>query len=820
MESKEELLQKEEEDAKTPSTASAVISEKGWTTIESPFVIAGNPKGDSIRWIEAIIEDEVEDKENTKIVYRYSHFDGDDFVGGYKSLEEIRSSPSVRLTANLMVRTKMLGKTTEPEFTSATFRSEKGAVKLDGVRPTAFIAYEKDNNIGRDIISTSSKVSWKYEAFDPRKKEIVETRWSGDVATSYPTSGEKTVFLEVKNSSGYWSLKESYSFEVKDETPVAKLNADYAIVRTEETIDWAKADMSYDPDGDEIVEREWQGVSKQYTSDGISGVARLRVKDAEGNWSQWAELPYSSCKDVCFKGASTKNAWDGSLSTNQHMNGTVLTWDGALGGRTVTFDIFSYSGTAAFSIQNKNGEDLTTYVTTHNVNTKNIGVPSYVKFDTNGRKILSVVIPEGATSIRFQPSTYVYVNEIFVGSATISSMPQNVRVVSGTKSISLTWDKVTGAQKYEIYQNGVFVGESTENAFTQKTLFSNMKYLFEVKSVGTNGSYSKGITIETATLDDGVNFRGMPTAKAWDDITSTTENIRGSSVSWSGDLQGRIVDIDIVDYTSTSEFSVTDKDGNDLSVYLTSSNVKTKVVKVSWYLTNVNGRKKISFIMPEGAKTIKFQNANIYVSEISMGDENIIAAVNQVTVSPEAKAIGLSWDAVVGAKKYVILENGLYVGESVGTSYLQKSLFSNMSYRYEVMTVGTNGSYSKPTAIQTSTLDDGVNFRGAPTAKAWDGISSSRETLTGATITWDGMIQGRTVSLHLYDYAGNAEFSVKDASGNDLTTYVSSANISTKIIPLNSMTKFGRISFVMPENAKSIKFKGGYTHVYEISVNN
>ena len=347
-----------------------------------------------------------------------------------------------------------------------------------------------------------------------------------------------------------------------------------------------------------------------------------------------------------------------------------------------------------------------------------------------------------------------------------------------------------------------------------------MSYRYEVMTVGTNGSYSKPTAVQTSTLDDGINFRGAPTAKAWDGSLNTNQVMNRTVLTWDGMLEGRIVEMDVVGNDPNSTFFVRDAKGDRLPVYLTTSNVWTTDVKISTYLKSSEGRRKVSFIMPNGARDIQFNATNTYVSEISIGDANVIDPVSKVMVSPETKAIGLSWDAVVGAKKYVILENGEYVGESVGTSYLQSSLFSNMSYRYEVMTVGTNGSYSKPTVVQTSTLDDGINFRGAPTAKAWDGISTSRETLTGATITWDGMIQGRTVSLHFYDYAGNAAFSVKDANGNDLTTYVSTVNLSTKNIQINSMARAGRLSFVMPENAKSIKFTGGYTYVYELSVTN
>ena len=803
-------------DIKNPSTgpedpeqASSIVTEKGWTTVESQFIVAGSSMGSPIHWIEAVIDDEVKDKENTKIVYRYSYFNGEGFIGGYDAISKLPDSSSIRLTANRMVRTKMLGKTVEPEFKSATFRSEKGAVTVDGVRPTAFISFEKNNNVGRNVISTTSKVTWKYEAFDPRKKDIVDVRWSGDVATTYPTLGEKTVTVEVKNSSGYWSTPTSYTFEVKSEMPIAKLNPDYALLRTGEDVDWSKADQSSDPDGDAILDREWQGVSSRYIQEGDSFVARLRVKDAEGNWSQWTELSYATCKDICFKGLPTEKAWDGNLNTSESAENRTITWTGKLEGRIVTFDLAAVEESSSFFVKDKDGKNLKVLVTT----SKFIGeqISGYQNQRTvNTRKIISFIVPKTAKSIVVQ--RYIGLNEVKVGSETFLRSPQNLTSTSTSKSILLQWDVIPNATKYLILSGGKVVGEASNTSFSHKSLYSNMEYSYSIIAMDDFGGVSQESVLTTSTLDDGINFRGFTSGVGWDGDLKTAAPAVDSALSWESNLENRRITFAVDYYYETASFTVQDASGNVLTTLNARGNKYTKQFNAlsQSYTEPSSSDRFFSFVVPKNAAKVVFASTGFALKEVYVSDSIHLEAPKNVTSVAVDHQISLRWDPVENASTYVVLDKETgFIGSSTTPSYTNKSLFSNDERNYRIFAVNASGTYSDETLYRAKTTDDGVNFR-SENARTFDGELSTSAGLIGDAVSWTPSLEGREMLIDYNSVADGTDIRFRDQNGVFLSFFDNKTKTTSTAFRITSITSGinGRkvLSVIIPKDAKMLYF--------------
>lgn len=281
-----------------PASKGKPVTIPGWTTVDSFSLFSSSASGKKIRWIEANPDETIYDKENTKIVYRYSYGDiTKQWYGDYDNISKLPVSISARVTVSILVKDGMVGKVEEPEFRGIEFVNEDGSIPLDMIRPQVRIILEKDNNAGRDVISDASNVVWKLETFDPRNKTIVETKWEGDKRTKY----EKGVFkvsAKVRNSSNLWSNAAVLNFEVKKEMPVVTGFNMIGKVGAKTSISYS----AVDDDEDKIVDVEYGGeYEEQYQTAG-SRTVKIRVKDAEGNYSEWFEKKvYVSNKAFFYK---------------------------------------------------------------------------------------------------------------------------------------------------------------------------------------------------------------------------------------------------------------------------------------------------------------------------------------------------------------------------------------------------------------------------------------------------------------------------------------------------------------------------------------
>lgn len=147
--------------------------------------------------------------------------------------------------------------------------------------PVAVIVLDKQR------VMLGEKVTYTSASYSPDGLPIVEERWTNP--PPWPAPGKYTLTLEVKDSRGLWSQPAKAVVEVlppPNRPPVARFQVTKTVVAQGERIDYV--DDSYDPDGDEIVEREWTNKREVFFTAGPQTVT-LRVKDARGLWSE----PYS-----------------------------------------------------------------------------------------------------------------------------------------------------------------------------------------------------------------------------------------------------------------------------------------------------------------------------------------------------------------------------------------------------------------------------------------------------------------------------------------------------------------------------------------------
>ncbi|MGI6685460.1 MAG: stalk domain-containing protein [Bacillota bacterium] len=138
--------------------------------------------------------------------------------------------------------------------------------------------------VDKQFVSVGEAVYYQDLSFDPDGDPIVDRIWMNN-NKSFQVPGVYVVSLKVKDSRGKWSEWYNQTIEVSAEPntkPVAQFLPDNYKVFVDQPIIYT--DQSYDPDGDEIVEWNWQNKKESFSQPGIYYVS-LQVKDRRGAWS-------------------------------------------------------------------------------------------------------------------------------------------------------------------------------------------------------------------------------------------------------------------------------------------------------------------------------------------------------------------------------------------------------------------------------------------------------------------------------------------------------------------------------------------------------
>ncbi|WP_080030641.1 fibronectin type III domain-containing protein [Bacillus subtilis] len=80
--------------------------------------------------------------------------------------------------------------------------------------------------------------------------------------------------------------------------------------------------------------------------------------------------------------------------------------------------------------------------------------------------------------------------------------PQNLTYEAGTNEISLSWDKVDGADSYDIFRSGNKIDNVTENKYQSTGLKPDTQYTFVVRAVNAAGVSEPSDSLVTRTKPD------------------------------------------------------------------------------------------------------------------------------------------------------------------------------------------------------------------------------------------------------------------------------------------------------------------------------
>ena len=269
------------------------------------------------------------------------------------------------------------------------------------------------------------------------------------------------------------------------------------------------------------------------------------------------------------------------------------------------------------------------------------------------------------------------------GSGSTTTKPGSIATpkVSTTNEIggvNVTWNKVSGAVKYNIYrrQGGyntwTLVGTTTGNTFLDKNVKSGIYYVYSVRAYNASGKYSAFVSANTQTR------KFMATPK----LTTIYNHVNGLAIKWnavSGITNGYRV------YRRGAGSTYWTYLGTTKNLYFIDNEVK-----------NNSGEYFRYTVIADGGYHSKFDTTGLYLMRLA----------NPTLTSATSSSAGITvkWSAIKGTTGYYVYRKTANsnwvsvaaVGGTNTTSYLDKSAVKGTTYTYTVRAVygSTTSAYN------------------------------------------------------------------------------------------------------------------------------
>ena len=321
------------------------------------------------------------------------------------------------------------------------------------------------------------------------------------------------------------------------------------------------------------------------------------------------------------------------------------------------------------------------------------------QFDSQGRNYCEFVAPSSGTAVFLidnyigTPVPYRFIvsgtaasgssSGSSSGSGSTTTKPGSIATpkVSTTNEIggvNVTWNKVSGAVKYNIYrrQGGyntwTLVGTTTGNTFLDKNVKSGIYYVYSVRAYNASGKYSAFVSANTQTR------KFMATPK----LTTIYNHVNGLAIKWnavSGITNGYRV------YRRGAGSTYWTYLGTTKNLYFIDNEVK-----------NNSGEYFRYTVIADGGYHSKFDTTGLYLMRLA----------NPTLTSATSSSAGITvkWSAIKGTTGYYVYRKTANsnwvsvaaVGGTNTTSYLDKSAVKGTTYTYTVRAVygSTTSAYN------------------------------------------------------------------------------------------------------------------------------
>lgn len=252
--------------------------------------------------------------------------------------------------------------------------------------------------------------------------------------------------------------------------------------------------------------------------------------------------------------------------------------------------------------------------------------------------------------------------------------------------ISLSWNDVTGAVKYNVYDaNGSLVDEITETSYVVTGLNPETNYCYTVTAVNDKGEESDKSKSACATTE------AAPAFPAPTNLQATVTNGTTITLTWN-----KVVGA--VKY----------------NIYI-GANVVEATNPTYTFVANANTRYCFAVTAVDSEGTESAKTEDVCLATIPTAPGNLQATAG-------GKSVSLSWYSVGVAESYNIYKGGEFFTNVQGTSYTVKDLKVGEEYCYTVTakntageSVHSNEACATPTALEDETITIGNGGAGSST---------------------------------------------------------------------------------------------------------
>ncbi|OGO89227.1 MAG: hypothetical protein A2Y24_06720 [Clostridiales bacterium GWE2_32_10] len=396
----------------------------------------------------------------------------------------------------------------------------------------AVTALDAPTNVTATSTSTNMTLSWSpvtnATGYDVEVDGVV-TSTANTTATisGLVTSTEHTYRVRAKNdiTTSEWSTQNDKLTRITPPTAPTNVTASEKVSSITLTWDAVSTATTYQVSVDGNVINS--GSDPIYVDTGLTpGTEHIYMVRAvnSGGKSAWSNVITVSTKTIDVNAPSNLTATITSLN---------LTWGAVENATAYDLNIEQANVDGTKTIQ-----EVT--VTNPNYTVTNLTAGTVVIY-----KVRSTI---GGVSSSWSQSVTVIVG------GNVAEKPQNITAVPTNTSVSLSWDKVTGATSYEIEKNGSIIGSSRGLTFVNEGLTPNTQVTYRVRAMNSTGVGEWSSPVNTTTLaNQPLNIPGniiaTPTMNTisliWDtvdgatgydlEIDSTTiQNVTGNTYTLSG----------------------------------------------------------------------------------------------------------------------------------------------------------------------------------------------------------------------------------------------------------------------------------------------
>ncbi len=316
---------------------------------------------------------------------------------------------------------------------------------------------------------------------------------------------------------------------------------------------------------------------------------------------------------------------------------------------------------------------------------------------------------------KLSDGTYLAASPVEIKTKTLLGTTSSLKTSATSSTITLTWSKVNGAEKYEVlqYKNSKWepVGTTTKTTYKISKLSAGTQYKFRVRAVVGKSTYGSAKEASAYTLPAAVSSSKLK-------ATATASSIK---LSWSA-------------VSSATHYKIERYSSKKWKTVTTTSKTSYTIIGLSSYTSytyRVTALKKLS------------DGTYLAASPVEIKAKTLLGTTSSLKSSATSSTMTLTWSKVSGAEKYQVRQytGGKWktVATTSKTTYKVSKLKANTKYKFSVRAVVGKSTYGSAKEISAYTL------LATPTK-----VKVSSTTATTAKLTWSKVSGASSYEVYAY----------------------------------------------------------------------